>query len=114
MTKVQVRSMRLESKLRSLTGNEVEGPLRIDRRTKWGNRFQIGKHGTREEVIEKYRQDLWEGLRSGRIDLNDLARHEGRDVVCWCAPQPCHGDVFIEVVAWAAAKLREGAQSTDD
>ena len=27
----------------------AKGAVRIDRRTKWGNRFRIGRHGTREE-----------------------------------------------------------------
>jgi hypothetical protein len=29
------------------------------------------------------------------------ARHElaGRDLVCWCAPLPCHGDVLLRLLS---------------
>lgn len=26
---------------------------------------------------------------------------EGKDVVCFCSPQKCHGDVLVAAVAWA-------------
>jgi len=66
----------------------------IDRRTKWGNPFVIGVHGTREEIIAKYKNYV----------LNDLklmlAIPELRDKTlgCWCKPLPCHGDVLVELV----------------
>lgn len=67
--------------------------VRIDRRTFYGNPFRIGKDGTREEVIEKYRTYLYKtvsfvGLRE------DLG---GEDLKCWCAPLPCHGDILLEI-----------------
>ena len=63
-----------------------------------GNRFQIGKHGSRaerEEVIARYRAWL-----AGQPELlAALPELRGKDLVCWCAPQPCHGDVLLELVA---------------
>ena len=47
---------------------EHGGTVRIDRRSQWGNRFRIGPDGPRDEVIARYRADLWRrmgGLRSG-------------------------------------------------
>lgn len=66
----------------------------IGRPTKWGNPFQIGKDGTRGEVIGKYRAYLL-----SRPDLIEAARRElkGRDLVCWCAPKACHGHVLKEI-----------------
>ncbi len=68
--------------------------VRIDRKTKWGNPFVIGKHGTREEVIAKY--EAW--LRS-KPDLMLAVKLElaGKDLLCWCAPLPCHGDVLLRI-----------------
>lgn len=66
----------------------------IDRRSKWGNPFRIGKDGTRIEVIEKYREYI-----KGRPDLlAQLQELEGKHLLCWCAPKPCHGDVLIELL----------------
>lgn len=67
----------------------------IGRPSKWGNPFTIGKDGTREEVIEKYREWL-----KTQPQLIEAAKRElaGKDLVCFCAPKPCHGDVLVEIV----------------
>lgn len=66
----------------------------IGRPSKWGNPFVIGFHGTREEVITRYKAWI-----QGRPDLLAAIPLElkGRQLGCWCAPQPCHGDVLREL-----------------
>ena len=66
----------------------------IGRPGPWGNPFEIGKDGTRAEVIEKYRQWL-----DTKPELITQAKHElrGKTLGCWCAPNPCHGDVLLEI-----------------
>lgn len=67
---------------------------RIDRRTPWGNPFVIPEDGDRATVIGRYRDHL-----SGQPSLlARLPELEGKALGCWCAPQPCHGDVLIEVL----------------
>ena len=81
--------------------------VRIDRATKWGNPFVIGKDRTRAEVIAKYRAWLWRQIRAGRIPLNELAALDGKRLACWCRPEkPCHGDVLALAARWAAAQPR--------
>lgn len=66
----------------------------IDRSTKWGNPFMIGKDGNRAEVISKYRDYLL-----SRPDLiAQLPELEGKILGCWCRPEACHGDVLIEQI----------------
>jgi len=74
--------------------------FRIDRTTILGNPYIIGKDGTREQVIEKYRLLLPEQYRllnivRDRID-EMLERTKTHPILlaCWCAPLPCHGDVI--------------------
>jgi Domain of unknown function (DUF4326) len=44
-------------------------------------------------VIAKYRQWLCD-----QPDLlAQLPELRGRDLVCWCAPEACHGDVLLEL-----------------
>lgn len=68
--------------------------VRIDRTTRWGNPFRIGIDGDRAECIEKFRGFL-------RLEPVYVARVRrelrGRDLACWCAPLPCHGDVLAAV-----------------
>ena len=65
----------------------------ISRPTKLGNPFVIGPDGTREEVLAKY-----EAYVRGRPDLMERIRElRGKDLLCWCAPLPCHGDIIIRL-----------------
>jgi hypothetical protein len=66
----------------------------IGRPSKWGNPFVIGKDGTREEVIEKYKEWI---LKQPEL-LASLHELQGKVLGCWCAPFSCHGDVLIELI----------------
>jgi hypothetical protein len=79
--------------------------VRIDRRTRWGNPFRIGRDGDRETVIAKYRAHLERELAAGHVTFADLAALHGKRLGCWCVPQPCHGDVLVEAAARAHAAL---------
>lgn len=69
------------------------GAVYIGRPSKWGNPFQIGKHGDRAMVVTSYRAWLCD-----QPDLMaSLPELRGRDLVCWCAPMRCHGDVLLEL-----------------
>ena len=67
--------------------------------SKWRNQFTIGRDGSRSEVVEKYR--AW--LCDQPVLLEQLPELKGRDLVCWCAPLACHGDVLLEMVNRHAA-----------
>jgi hypothetical protein len=73
------------------TSGVPEGAVYIGRPSKWGNPFVIGKHGTRAEVVARYRAYLL-GNHELMAALPEL---RGKDLVCWCAPCACHGDVLI-------------------
>lgn len=66
----------------------------IGRPSLWGNPFKIGRDGTREQVIEKYRE--W--IKTQPILLSQLSSLKGKVLGCFCWPQPCHGDVLVEMV----------------
>ena len=56
-----------------------------------GQLFVIGRDGSRADVIAKYR--AW--IVAQPALMNALDKLRGRDLVCWCAPLACHGDVLI-------------------
>lgn len=66
----------------------------IGRPSKWGNPFEIGKDGTREEVIAAYQDWLFS---EGRDLLKDLDEIRGKVLGCWCHPKACHGDVLAQI-----------------
>lgn len=64
------------------------GPFKEN--SKWANSFIIGKDGTREEVIAKY--EAW--LQSQPELLSSINELRGKTLICWCAPEKCHGEVL--------------------
>ena len=65
----------------------------IGRGSKWGNPFVIDKHGSRSEVIAKYEEYIL-GKPELLAQLHEL---KGKDVVCYCTPQACHGDILVHM-----------------
>lgn len=65
----------------------------IGRPSKWGNPYQIGRDGDRSEVIAKFTDYI---LRSPHL-LDALPEIRGKDLVCWCYPEACHGDVLLKL-----------------
>lgn len=78
-----------------------EGAVYIGRPSKFGNPFShlpdtLAKYkvGSRNEAIAAY-----EGWLKARPDLLEAAKLElhSKDLVCWCAPDRCHGDILIVI-----------------
>lgn len=74
------------------------GAVDITRPSIWGNPFVVGKDGVQGECVEKYREWI---NRPEQATLRARMCRElrGRDLVCVCKPEPCHGDVILEVIA---------------
>lgn len=65
----------------------------------WANPYKVGKDGTRDEVVEKYRiyiKDKFPDLKSMLTEL------KGKNLGCWCrteqAIEKCHGDVLVDLI----------------
>lgn len=83
----------------------------IDCRTLWGNPYIIGINGDRNHVCDMYLEWLnrWiehkeeVNIQVGAQTFNNkwvvknIHKLKGRDVVCWCAPERCHGEVLIRL-----------------
>uniref|UniRef100_A0A6M3IN10 DUF4326 domain-containing protein n=1 Tax=viral metagenome TaxID=1070528 RepID=A0A6M3IN10_9ZZZZ len=72
----------------------------IGRPSMWGNPFEIGKHGTREEVIDKYR----EYVLNDSLLISQIMSLDGKVLGCWCRPKECHGNILIEIIS----KIKKG------
>ena len=66
----------------------LDNTVLIDRRTRWGNPFTLGKDGSRDQVIARYRSDLWRRIRAGEISLEELAELDGCWLACWWSRCP--------------------------
>lgn len=69
----------------------------IARPSIFGNPFRRGVDGSREEVIAKYREWFARRLQDPKFHLAVLELR-GKRLGCYCAPDPCHGQVIAEYV----------------
>jgi hypothetical protein len=82
--------------------------VKVDRTTKWGNPFVVGKHGTREQCVDLFHKMLagylcisrgpgimeQEAYRAMVKRNRDELR--GKNLACWCPPgAPCHADFLL-------------------
>lgn len=71
----------------------------VGRPSKWGNPYKIGQKVNevsiiRDESIGFYKAWLEVEILEGRLNPKELA---GKNLVCWCAPLPCHADILLEL-----------------
>ncbi|MFN6339140.1 MAG: DUF4326 domain-containing protein [Cyanobacteriota bacterium] len=92
-------------------GSLLPGQAYVGRPGVLGNPFVVGRDGSREEVIGKYRRWLWARLRepgsSQERELRRLleqARAGELELLCWCHPLPCHAEVVRGAVLWLAGE----------
>jgi len=81
---------------RTATAEQIDGGVYIGRPSKWGNPFQVDHFGgyTRAEAIERFESYLRNNPRLMAAAKREL---RGRDLICWCAPKACHGDVLLRI-----------------
>ena len=82
----------------------------IGRPSLLGNPFKIGKDGTRQEVVRRYRGWLWEQIKQrGEVyreleRLAAIARQGDLTLICWCKERgrnvDCHGDQLKRAIEW--------------
>jgi len=83
-------------------GNDIY--VRIDRKTIFGNPYMIGRDGTREEVVKRYRQYMHDKYNEGgeyMRKMNSLAvlvANRTVHLACWCVPEDCHGREILRFV----------------
>jgi len=68
----------------------------VGRPTKWGNPWVVGKDGTRADCVRNYM--IW-AYAPEQAAFRAEVRVElgGKDLVCWCWPNPCHAEVLLRI-----------------
>jgi hypothetical protein len=73
----------------------------IGRGSIYGNPYLIGRDGSREDVIRKYKTYFYDKLARNSQFKQAVDWLKGREVTlgCYCSPLPCHGDVILEYLS---------------
>lgn len=69
--------------------------------SKYANPFKLTEEEPRGSTIERYRGYLWNEIKEGRITIEELKELHGLNLVCFCSPQSCHGDILLKAIEWA-------------
>lgn len=71
-----------------------KGAVYIGRPSKWGNPFFMIQESQRDRVLKQYEEWLDQNPK-----IKEAAKRElrGKDLVCFCSPKKCHGDVLFRI-----------------
>ena len=70
--------------------------IKVCRPSIYGNPFQIGNDGTRQEVIEKFKRYFYNRIENDQHFKLEVDKLKGHLLGCVCKPLPCHGDIYVE------------------
>lgn len=62
------------------------------------NPFKVGKDGTRDDVIQKYKSYIISRLESEPAVRAEFQTLKGKRLGCWCKPEACHADILVELM----------------
>ena len=69
--------------------------VRADRYSDWGNPFEMGKDGDRNQVCYNYEKYYLPHKPSLLNKINNL---KGKALGCWCSPEKCHCDSLLKLI----------------
>jgi hypothetical protein len=76
--------------------------IKVDRSTRWGNPFHVGRDGDQAECVARFARlladecasEAEEAWRARALAHRDQLK--GKNLACWCAlDEPCHGDALL-------------------
>lgn len=60
----------------------------------FGNPYRIGRDGTREDTIKKFKKYFFNRIASDHEFKNKVLQLKGLRLGCFCSPKICHGDTI--------------------
>jgi hypothetical protein len=63
------------------------------KKSKWHNPFRVGPDGPLNQVLAMHRAYLCDNPAL----MAALPELRGKDLLCWCAPEACHGDLLLKL-----------------
>lgn len=72
----------------------INGRRYPQRDSPWANPYKVDTHGSRNIVLRRYKTYILRRLALGELNIEDL---RGKNLGCWCSPEPCHADLLLEL-----------------
>ncbi len=75
----------------------IDGKRYPQTNSPFANPYKIGKDGTRDDVIEKYKTLIEQKISEDKEFKSSIKKLKGKNLGCWCKPEPCHGDILFQI-----------------
>ncbi len=62
-------------------------------KSEWANHFKVSASLRRTDAIKQYEKYV----KNNKQLMSKLHTLNGKNLVCWCAPKPCHGEVLVKL-----------------
>lgn len=70
----------------------------IGRPSKFGNPFEITQSRNRAQAVKEHREWLLAAIKEDPAILDEImVELKGRDLVCFCSPKKCHGEILLQL-----------------
>lgn len=76
----------------------IDGKRFPKKSSEFANPYKIGRDGNREQVLNKYKNYITKRLDNEPDLVVLLKKLKGKNLGCWCSPEPCHGDILLELM----------------
>ena len=73
-------------------GRNMDFYVKGTKKSKWCNPFSVKKYG-RDKCLELYKDYIINSTLYSQLD--ELV---GKELGCWCCPEPCHGNILMDLV----------------
>ena len=83
---------------------------RLGLKSTFGNPYVIGPDGDRQDVIKKYEHYIKQAVKDPAW-REAVAALAGKDLYCYCAPLPCHGDILLKLANELQVEDESGTSS---
>lgn len=64
----------------------------------WANPYKV-QNSNRTDVLQKYRKYIQDKLDTNPSLIDELLKLQGKNLGCWCYPEPCHGNILVELIS---------------
>lgn len=64
----------------------------------FANIYKVGRDGTLDEVLIKYKIYIEDKIIHNPELLEELRKMEGGNLGCWCFPEKCHSNILVELM----------------
>ena len=64
----------------------------------FANPFKITASLTRDQAVEQYKTHIQDKVNKSQELKELLLSYKGKNLGCWCHPEPCHANILVEIM----------------